>query len=308
MFRLTNNLFALGCIVALVITSIVLASPHDMDNYMAAAIDKHRLLDTVKSPRIILAGGSNVAFSVDSQKIADYYEMPVINMGLNVNLGLRYMLSEVQPALRDGDILIILPEYDHFSGFSLDGRSRELGTLIKLCPECISGITTPTQAFNVALGIFEASESDILRAIKQPEKESKVYIRQGFNAWGDMVAHLDQPSPSGFSEHISRVEISAAKPAIELLNTFYRSLDAKNVQVFVMFPSIPIRQYKAQKENFNALYKLIEAELAPPVIGAPQDFVSAGNLFYDTPYHMTRAGRDEHTIHMIDMLGSALQK
>ena len=285
MLKLTYNLTALGFIVALVMMSIVAVSPHDTDNYMAAAIEKHHLLDSVESPRIILVGGSNVAFSMDSQKIEEYFDLPVINMGLNVDLGLRYMLNEVQPALRDGDIVIIFPEYGHFSDVPLDGSPRELGYVIKLCRECISGISTPTQAYNAVSGIFEASESDILQAIKNSKKKPAIYSRQSFNAWGDMVGHLDKPAPSGFAGTISQIEVSSPNPAIELLNTFYQSLDGRSVQVFLMYPAIPISIYKAQEKNFIALDKLIKTDLEIPVIGTPRDFIYARKLFYDTTYH-----------------------
>lgn len=308
MLKLARNLFSLGLLVALVMTLLVLFSPHDSDNYMAAAVDKHRLLYSVPSPRIILIGGSNTAFSVDSQTMAEHFGMPVINMGLNVDLGLRYMLNEVRPTLRDGDILLIFPEYAHFSDIPLDGRARELGTLIKLCPECISGISTPTQAYNVVAGLFQASESDILRAIGKPGEHSAVYVRQGFNAWGDMVAHLGQPAPSGFANSIPKIKVSSPNPAIELLNTFYQSLDGTDVRVFLIYPAIPINIYKAQRENFNALDELIKTDIEIPVIGTPQDFIYAAKLFYDTTYHLNQEGRELHTDHVIDMLGPSFQK
>jgi hypothetical protein len=245
---------------------------------------------------------------VDSQKIAEYFEMPVINMGLNVNLGLRYMLNEVQPAVRNGDVVLIFPEYTHFSDMPLDGRSRELGTVIKLCPECISGISTPTQVYNVFAGLFEASESDILRAIRKPEEHTGVYVRQGFNAWGDMVAHLDQPTPSAFAGAISEIKVSSPNPAIELLNAFHQSLEPVGTQVFLIYPAILINIYKVQKANLNTLDELIKTDIEFPVIGTPQDFIYAGKYFYDTTYHLNRAGREVHIDHVIDMLSPMFQK
>jgi hypothetical protein len=307
MLKLARTLFSLGFLVALVMSLLVLLLPHDTDNYMAAAADKHRLLYSVPSPRIILVGGSNTAFSVDSQKLSEHFGMPVINIGLNVDIGLRYMLNEVKPALRDGDILLIFPEYAHFSGLSLDGKSRELGTLIKLCPECISGITTPMQAFNVTAGLFEGVESDILRAMGKPKNKSVVYTRRGFNAWGDMVAHIGQPTPSNFDASIPKVIVSSPNQAIELMNGFYRSLDV-DVQVFMVYPAIPVRMYKAQKDNFTDLDKLIQSDLEVSVIGTSQDFVYPTKLFYDTSYHLNGDGRAVHTDHIIDMLPPSLAR
>ena len=297
MLKLARNLVLLGFLVMLVMTLIVLLSPHDDENYMAAAADKHRLLVSVPSPRIILVGGSNIAFSVDSQMMAQHFGLPVINMGLNVDLGLRYMLNEVRPALRKGDILLVFPEYAHFSGIPLDGRSRELGMLIRSCPECITGISTPTQAYHAVAGIFQALDGKNPRSLNDP-----VYYRHGFNAWGDMVAHLDLPSPEAFARAIPNIKVSSPNPAVELLNTFYRSLDGTGVQVFLVYPAIPINIYKSQQENLITLDNLIKTEMEFPVIGTPKDFIYASKYFYDTTYHMGREGRELHTEHVIDML------
>ena len=121
------------------------------------------------------------------------------------------------------------------------------------------------------------------------------------------VAHLDQPAPSGFASSIPKVKVSSPNPAIELMNRFYRSFDT-DVKVFLIYPAIPIGQYKAQKENFDHLDELIHSDLEIPVIGAPQDFIYAAKLFYDTTYHLNREGRKAHTVHIIDMLPPSLSK
>ncbi len=303
MLKLTRNFVLLFFLVALVMTLLVVFGPYNDENYMAAGVDKHRLLVSVPSPRIILIGGSNTAFSMDSQIMAQHYGMPVINMGLSVNLGLRYMLNEVRPALRDGDILLIFPEYAHFSDVLLDGNALELGALIRSCHECISGISTPIQAYHVVVGLFQALEGDILRSFKNTDSHhSPVYYRHSFNAWGDMVAHLDQPVPDGFASAIPKIEVSFPNPAVELLNTFNRSLNGAGVQVFLVYPAIPINIYKAQQENFITLDKLIKTDIEFPVIGTPKDFIYASKYFYDTTYHLGREGRELHTDHVIDML------
>src|SRR5438270_3278585 len=42
--------------------------PHE-DNYLAATIDKHHRLNTTRAPRIILVGGSNLAFGIKSEPL-----------------------------------------------------------------------------------------------------------------------------------------------------------------------------------------------------------------------------------------------
>jgi hypothetical protein len=308
MRKLTSNLFFLGFMVAAIIAVIVGISPHDTNNYLAAAIDKHRLLYSTESPKIVLVGGSNLAFSVDSRKIEESIGLPVVNMGLHADVGLRFMLNEVEPALGSGDIVVIFPEYEHFYQISVDGLPRELGSVIKFCPECISGIRMPGQVFNMIAGFLQMSEGDILRSIKAPEKPEKIYFRQGFNEWGDLVSHLKKTDKLAPNNHVYDIRIISPNSAIDSLNSFYRSQKAADARIFFMFPAIPMDEYNAQEEKFLAFYDFLASELEIPVIGTPQDFIYPEEFFYDTVYHMNRVGRDARTDRIIELLSSALQK
>jgi len=308
MRKLLCNMSVFGLMAIGVVVVIVLIIPRDTNNYLAAAIDKRRLLYSIPSPRMILVGGSNVAFSINSAELSERFDMPVINMGLHVDMGLRYMLNEVRPALRKEDIVVIFPEYEHFSGLSLDGRPTELGSVIKFCPECVSGISSPVQLFNVAEGISQTLESDILRVLKSSRSHEKVYFRQGFDQHGDMIAHLKQIDKLEPNNHVSEIKLLSPNPAIDLLNSFYRSYRANNVQIFVVFPAIPVNEYNSQEKNFSALYNLIATELEIPVLGKPEEFLYPEEFFYDTVYHMNGVGREHHTQDIIGVLGPVFQK
>ena len=308
MFTIIRKMLILGSMVAGVMTLLALIFPADANNYLAAAGDKRHLLYSIDSPRIILMGGSNVAFSMDSEKISEQFEMPVINMGLHVDMGLRFMLNEVGPALRDGDVVVIFPEYENFYSISLDGRSTELGAVIRFCPECISSISTPMQALNAAAGISQMLEGDFLRSFKSSKPHEKIYFRQGFNQHGDMVAHLKQVDKLKPNNHVSEIEVLPSNPAIELLNSFYQSHRADHIQIFVVFPAIPVDEYKNQEEKFTALYDLISAQLEIPFLGLPRDFLYPEDFFYDTVYHMNRTGRERHTLDVIEVLTPVMQR
>jgi len=309
MFKLASKLLALGCLVVIVVAVIVKISPRDANNYMAAARDKHRLLYSIKSPRIILAGGSNVAFSVDGQKIAKRFGLPVINMGLHAGVGLRFMLNEIQPALKKGDIVIVFPEYENFSDLSLDGIPADLGMAIKFCPECASGVVSPQQAFNAATGILQTAEGDLLRTMGKPEKTDRVYIRKGFNEWGDMVAHLNRPGKINIAGDVLSVRNTTfPNPAVDLLNSFYQSANAANARVFFMFPGIPIEDdAQSQKKEFFAFYRLLTTSLEIPILGTPLDFFYPKKIFYDTHYHLQKNERAARTNRIIELLAPALQ-
>src|SRR6478672_545894 len=106
----------IGLLALAVILTGALASQYDVkkvdNDYIAAVLEKDRLIRSTPSPKIILVGGSNLAFGIDSRMMEDSLHLNVVNMGLYAKLGLRYMLAQVKPYIRRGDVVIIVPEYD----------------------------------------------------------------------------------------------------------------------------------------------------------------------------------------------------
>ncbi len=308
MLKLTSKLLALSLLVTMTLLGIVVVSPHNTDHYLAAARDKYRLLYSRKSPKIILVGGSNGAFSINSEKIESYFNVPVVNMALHAGVGLRFMINEIKPALGNGDIVIISPEYSHLNG-DLEGSPEALGDVIKFCPECISGLNTPSDIFIATKGILQLSESDILRFVKDSGNEvNGILDRQNFNQWGDFIGHLDQPDKRNPNDFFPEIKVLPDNPSIRFLNSFYQSRQPANAQIFFMFPAIPLDDYLAQEENFITVYNVLSDELQIPILGTPKDFTFPDEYFYDTGYHMNGIGREKRTDAIIAFLSSALKK
>src|SRR5687767_287322 len=86
------------------------------NSYIAATIDKHQRLRDTPSPRIILVGGSNLAFGIKSKLLEEQTGRPIVNMGLHWGLGINFMLLEVEKEIRSGDIIVLSFEHEIFSG------------------------------------------------------------------------------------------------------------------------------------------------------------------------------------------------
>lgn len=81
------------------------------DTFMGELKYKVRYLDEAPGPRIVLVGGSGVAFGVDSALMER--ELPgytVVNFGMYAALGTTVMLDLSQELIRSGDIVILIPE------------------------------------------------------------------------------------------------------------------------------------------------------------------------------------------------------
>ena len=168
--------------------------PGNKDYYYGASIDKHRLLEITSSPRIIFIGGSNLAFGLDSKLIEQEFSVPVINMSLHAGLGLNYMLNEVKPYIRDKDILIIVPEYETYYNGELDGNGEILMGLLDANPLLIQyfSVRQILRLLSYIPQLFRAKlQSSKCRFCNITTSKERIYRRDAFNNYGDMIIHLE---------------------------------------------------------------------------------------------------------------------
>jgi hypothetical protein len=90
-------------IVSLLLVTLLAGSLFLIPDYtaresaLAVLPNKHRMLRETSSPRIIFLGGSNLCFGLDSRRIADTFDMPVVNLGLHAGIGLKFMMEDLKP-------------------------------------------------------------------------------------------------------------------------------------------------------------------------------------------------------------------
>ena len=79
--------------------------------YLAALSDKAALLKSTDQPKIVLIGGSGVAFNLSAELLEqEFPEYRVVNFGLYAGLGTTVMLDLALPDLHKGDIVVFSPE------------------------------------------------------------------------------------------------------------------------------------------------------------------------------------------------------
>lgn len=65
--------------------------PQYREDYMVALVDKYNYAKEIAAPKVILYGGSSVAFGIDSERIEQKLGMPVVNMGLHAGWGRHFL-------------------------------------------------------------------------------------------------------------------------------------------------------------------------------------------------------------------------
>jgi hypothetical protein len=285
------------------------ACPDDPDHYMAATLDKHARLRAAESPRLIFVGGSSVGFSVDSRAFAGLGLAPV-NMGLNSGLGLAFMLGEVGPQLRAGDVVVVAPETElYWVGTEDDAvwgvlqrRPESLRCLAAGGPRAVAEVSD--QGLHFLARKLRCAAHQVTTDRELPT----LYRRSSFDELGDFVAHrersakreasIDRPWPAPESVDLDR--------AIALLQRFAARCEQVGARCFVAW--MPIREARlAQDAELIAVIEArVRAEVAMPMLETPAELAVPEHAFFDRGPHLTGEAAARRSARLAERLAAAL--
>ncbi len=270
------------------------------DNYLNEFPVKKQLLRTTPSPRVVVIGGSNVAFGIDSKALSDSLGMPVVNAGLHAGLGLRYILHANTPLLRRGDILVIMPEYGHFFNTTAWGNTITLGlapffaTAEEMCD--FNG----HQLEVVARGFSHMALQTFLTGIKEkirPQKESStfLYLKSGFDSHGDEVSHLVKQTDRDMTQYKCSPSFTAFNE--EYLAEFIsavHNMEQKGIRVILLPPAILDSELAADRTMIDSLaHRLQTAGI--PFRASLDTFAYPARYLYNSTYHLNAEGVRKNT-------------
>ena len=174
--------------IMIIIPILIVGGDMDSQAFLMSEVDKERILDSTKGNRLILIGGSNVAFGFNSQILKDSLKIEPVNMGLHAGIGLDYMFRTLKNKVRKGDFVVIMPEYHQFSNtfygsdplFEMLLRRGDYIQAFKLMSKWYVGIKLVAK--------------DIERELSETKVYPEIYVRNKFNKYGDYTGHWNLPS------------------------------------------------------------------------------------------------------------------
>ena len=117
--------------IGYVLISKGMESDRDDNHFYAAMLDKESLLSETGQKRVILVGGSNVAFGFNSTMLKEMLVEEPVNVGLHAGFGLFLPLNLVEDYLSEGDTVILAFEYELLSTDAMDGDVSSINELIR---------------------------------------------------------------------------------------------------------------------------------------------------------------------------------
>jgi hypothetical protein len=273
--------------------------------YDLSIIDKHHILKNTKSPKIVIVGGSNAAFGINSTEIENEFNIPVVNTAVNASVGLGRMLDDIRPYLNKGDYLLVVPEYLQFTGLwngSIVAYELifDIKSVAFFKQEYYSFAAEFMSYFKMKTSMFKTLPQRILNEEILPPSKTALYARDGFDARGDFIKHLDK---EGFYE--KETEGSVDPMRNDEMNFFKNYVDyfsKEGIIVLLSYPSyLPIIEAKSVK-NLKEIDKCLREIRDLKVISTPEDYCFENTLLFDSPHHLNVTGRKIRTERLIEDL------
>ena len=278
--------------------------------YLAAFEDKLRLLKEHSEPTIIVIGGSNVAFGIDSSRLKKEFGYPIINAGLHGALGLDIYLDLVDRYARHGDIVVFMPEWAMVAG-KFDPEELNLQQLLRESPSAwkhyirsnsfepksfLDDLALPEFAYAIQSGMKIRSSQTHAKLTKVAEAPG-TYSRLNFNEQGDFIGH----HKFGAVKEINNLECNFRFPptifkqTIDKFNAVHAKLQNRGVQLYFAYPPLPKKFYHKFESGICATHDRFVNELNFPVLHHPEMSKFPSHQFYDTIYHLNLKGKTNRT-------------
>lgn len=279
--------------------------------FMSAFEDKIDLLENHDEPNLIIVGGSNIIFGIDSEVMEDQVGMPTINAGLHAGLGLQFFLNIAEKYARPGDIIVLIPEYPLLSSrlYPSEECSQELIRHSRSGWQYL--LETPgfdVQKYIDERGLAEFAYNmqkgckyygtDRLRRRREDALRPGEYSRLNFNNYGDFVGHHGQPQADELRDIDRRYYFfpSYYAKTTAAINDCARACKAKGARMYFAYCPIPECVYDRSRVSINRAHRYLRENLDIPILHGPRKTLYPESSFYDSTCHLNESAKHERTM------------
>ncbi len=299
-YRLLLFVFVISLVV--IVGFFLPVTPRASRTYLYGNILKDSLLQNIPAPRIILVGGSNLSFGINSKMIHDSLFRNPINTGINANIGIIYMMDNTIRYVEEGDVVIVSPEYEQFTSIAYGGEEL-LRTVTNYSVDKLKDLRNK-QLLSISKYIVKYSLSKYRPIEYTQYRENKIYGVNSFNEFGDACGHWGLES-TYFPVSYGGGKLPEDMYIFDQLDSFRNIIEAKGARLFVTFPGYQGSSFDNNIDFITTIadqFKRYEFNL----LGTPTRYRIPDSLMFDTPYHLTKEGTDYRTSLLIEDLKSKL--
>lgn len=259
-------------------------------------------LDETGHNKIVVVGGSGVAFSLNSSLLEQQFStFTPVNFGLYAGLGSKAMLELSRPSIRKGDIVVLSFEQEKQS-LSTYFNSDAMWQALDGAKGLSSRLSSDERAALFGASFPFASGKANLSFTGTSLAGEGVYKRSSFNAYGDienpecdynhMLGLYDSHMPLLFTDDI------VSSDFVTTLNDYADALTHDGAEVYYRFPAMNALAVSSDAD-IDAYFLSFQKKLHFPIIGNPHQSIMDPAWFYDTNFHLNQSGAIVNTYYLI---------
>ncbi len=287
--------------------SIAVFTPSQYDNYFTGILDeKYDRLISTEGEKVVVVGGSSVAFGLDSEAMEEYLGRPVVNFGLYASLGTKLMLDLSLDGIGEGDIVVLAPELDEQTlslYFSSQTTLRAIDGNFSLFFK-----TGNDNWFNMLGGLWELGVEKLkfLTDGKDKPNPEGVYNSASFD---EVYLDIDYPREENtmwyYYEHDKPVYLESDRYGAdflefcEYLNEYIAKCEEKGADV--CFSYCPINRLSISSGSISGkddFVRMLKDNINCDFISEIDDYIIDEAYFYDTNFHLNEAGARLRTMRL----------
>ncbi len=272
------------------------------DTFMGELKSKYERLKETSGKRIVLVGGSGVAFDCDSALMDDFFpSYEIVNFGMYAGLGTKAVMDLSENYIHEGDIVILSPEQseqtfsDYFNGeYMWQAADGAFGMLRDL----------KSENFEAMLGNFPRFALKKLNYVMKGQKPQtdSIYQKKSFNTYGDIELDTCRENilPNGYdvNQKVRFTEDVVQPEFMDYMNDWAKRLEKKGAVVWYRY--CPVNKLSVEDMDDLAAYDVfLRQKLDFPVIGNPENSLMEAEWFFDTNFHLNQPGKEVNTVQLI---------
>lgn len=272
------------------------------DTFMGELKSKYERLKETPGKRIILVGGSGVAFDCDSEMMDKFFSSyEIVNFGMYAGLGTKAVMDLSEAYIHKGDLVILSPEQsnqtlsDYFNGeYMWQAADGTFGMLRHI----------KSENFEIMLGNFPKFALEKLKYVLKGQNPStdSIYQKKSFNAYGDIALDTCRENilTGGYdaNQKVRFTEDVVQQEFLGYMNAWAERLEKKGATVWYRY--CPVNELAVEEaDNLAAYDAFLRQKLDFPVIGNPENSLMEAEWFFDTNFHLNQAGKEVNTVQLI---------
>ena len=277
------------------------------ETYYGALPKMYRRLQETEGRRIVVIGGSAVAFGLQSELMQDALkEYTVCPFGLYGSIGIKAMMDLSRVNICEGDVVLLAPEQGpqsmslYFNGEhiwkGIDGNfdmlfhldKNDAGSMMESYPRFLSQKYGYFRENNApkAQGVYAASSFN--------ENLTMIYDRP----YNQMLGGFDPVETTSYKTEDFSLEFA------EYANEFNRFVQSKGATLLYAFTPVNALGMRAgtTQEQIDEFYDYVESLLDFEILGNPHNYVFESGWFYDSNVHVNSAGSVVYTRRLVSDL------